>query len=72
VSTHIGRKLAPLALLALLSGPVDRAFATTAPQTTNPTTSPSSTATSDGITGTDPEPIDPDIVSFILSLLNLA
>ncbi len=70
--THTARKLALLVLLALVAGPVNRAFADSTPQTTTPTTSSSSTATSDGITGTDPEPIDPGVVSVILSLLGLA
>lgn len=69
---HTSRKLASLALLALLSGSVDRAFAASTGQTTNPAPSSSSAGTSGGITGTDPEPINPNIVSIILSLLSLA
>lgn len=65
------RKLAFLVLLVLLAGPVDRALAADTGQAATSTTS-SSTSTSDGITGTDPEPIDPDVVSIILSLLGLA
>jgi len=68
----ITRKLALLVLLALVAGPVNRAFADGTTQTTTPTTSSSTTATTDGITGTDPEPIDPGVVSVILSLLGLA
>lgn len=69
---HTARKLALFVVLALVAGPVNRAFAADSAQTTTQTTSSSSTATSDGITGTDPEPIDPGVVSVILSLLGLA
>ena len=69
---HTARKLALLVVLALVAGPVNRAFADGTTQTTTPTASSSTTATSDGITGTDPEPIDPGVVSVILSLLGLA
>ena len=69
---HTARKLTLLVLLALVAGPVNRAFADGTTQTTTPSASSSSTATSDGITGTDPEPIDPSIVTIVLSLLNLA
>ena len=69
---HTARKLALLVLLALVAGPVNRAFADGTAQTTTPTTSSSSTVTPNGITGTDPEPIDPDIVTIVLALLNLA
>ena len=69
---HTARKLALLVLLALAAGPVNRAFADGTTQTTNPTACSSSSATSNGITGTDPEPIDPSIVTIVLSLLNLA
>jgi hypothetical protein len=68
------RKLAFAMLLVLLAGPVDRAFASgagsTSTSTSTSTTPP--TVTSNGVTGTDPEPIEPDIVSLILTLLNLA
>ena len=69
---HTARKLAMLVVLALMAGPVNRAFADGTAQTTTQTTLSSSAATSDGITGTDPEPIDPGVVSVILSLLGLA
>jgi hypothetical protein len=71
---HATRKLAFALLLVLLAGPVDRAFASG----TGSTSTPSSTSTAapspnpDGPTGTDPEPIEPDVVSLILALLNLA
>ena len=65
------RKLAFLVLLVLLAGPVDRALAADTGQATTPAAS-SSTSTSDGITGTDPEPIDPSIVYVVLALLGLA
>jgi len=64
------RKLAFTMLLVLLAGPVDRAFASGTGSTSTSTNPPS--ATPIGVTGTDPEPIEPDIVSLILTLLNLA
>lgn len=64
------RKLAFAMLLVLLAGPVDRAFASGTGSTSTSTNPPS--VTSNGITGTDPEPTSPDIVSLILTLLNLA
>jgi hypothetical protein len=74
MSKYAVRKLAFAMLLVLLAGPVDRAFASG----TGSTSTPSSTSTAapsptpDGITGTDPEPTSPDIVSLILTLLDLA
>ena len=68
------RKLAFALLLVLLAGPVDRALASGTSSTSTPTstsTNPPS-VTPDGVTGTDPEPIEPDIVSLILTLINLA
>jgi hypothetical protein len=64
---HAARKLAFVLLLVVLSGSVDRAFASNTTQATTSTT----TATTDGITGTDPEPIEPDVVTIILTLLGL-
>ncbi|MGA9671497.1 MAG: hypothetical protein WBQ94_19970 [Terracidiphilus sp.] len=64
------RKLAFAMLLVLLAGPVDRAFASGTGSASTSTNPPS--VTSNGITGTDPEPTSPDIVSLILTLLNLA
>jgi hypothetical protein len=61
-------------LLVLLAGPTEKAFASS----TGPSTGTSSqsgnppSATSNGITGTDPEPIEPDIVTLILTLFGLA
>jgi hypothetical protein len=71
---HITRKLAFALLLVLLAGPVDRAFASgTGSTSTSSSTSPiSPSPTLAGITGTDPEPIEPDIVSLVLGLINLA
>ncbi|HLH36147.1 MAG TPA: hypothetical protein VKX41_15860 [Alloacidobacterium sp.] len=66
------RKLAFLTLLVVLAGPADRVFAAGPGQATNSTTSSSSTVTPNGITGTDPEPIEPSIVRIILSVLGLA
>jgi hypothetical protein len=74
MSKHSGRNLAFVLLLALSTGSVNGAFASSRGQT--PGQSATSTTTtgsaSDGITGTDPEPIDPDIVNIILTILNLA
>jgi hypothetical protein len=68
------RNLAFGLLLVLLAGPVDRAFASGTDSTSAP--SPSSTVvpapTEAGPTGTDPEPIEPDIVSLILTIISLA
>jgi hypothetical protein len=60
-------------LLALLSGPVDRVFASDSGPTSTPSTTTTATPspTTSGITGTDPEPIDPGTVTLILSLLGL-
>jgi hypothetical protein len=64
------RKLAFALLLALFAGPVDRAFASGTSSTSTSTNPPS--VTPNGVTGTDPEPIEPDIVGLILTLVNLA
>ena len=74
MSKYAVRKLAFAMFLVLLAGPADRAFAsgtdsTSAPPSTS-TTTPAPTPS--GITGTDPEPTSPDIVSLILTLINLA
>jgi hypothetical protein len=71
---HTSRKLGFALLLVLLAGPVDRAFASGTGSTPTPssTSAAAPSPTPDGITGTDPEPIDPDIVNIILTLLNLA
>jgi hypothetical protein len=71
------RILTSALLLVLLAGPTERAFSSTGPST-GPSTGTSSqsgnppSATSNGITGTDPEPIEPDIVALILTLFGLA
>jgi hypothetical protein len=68
------RKVAFVLFLTLLASPVIPAFASG----TGPTSRPSKTLTAgqsadpNGITGTDPEPIDPGIVILIISLLHLA
>jgi hypothetical protein len=69
------RKLAFALLLVLVAGPVDRAFAsgtgsTSTSSSTSTTSSPSPTPA--GITGSEPEPIEPDVVSLILTLLSLS
>jgi hypothetical protein len=71
MSKYAVRKLGFAMLLMLLASPADWAFAsgtgsTSAPSSTSPTPTPA------GITGTDPEPTSPDIVSLILTLINLA
>ena len=60
--------------LVLLICPVGRAFPESPEQTSSrPATSTNSTtSTANGVTGTDPEPIDPDIVSVILTILELS
>ncbi len=74
MSRYAVRKLSFVLLLVLLTGPVGRAFASGTGQTStsSPTSSSPSSPTTNGITGTDPEPIEPDIVNIILTLLNLA
>jgi hypothetical protein len=68
------RKLAFALLFVLLAGPVDRAFASgtgsTSTSSSTSTTTPSPTPA--GITGSEPEPIEPDVVSLILTLLTLS
>lgn len=70
----VSRRAAFVLLSVLLAGPVWPAFAST----TSPTSTSSSTSTAapsstpGGITGTDPEPIEPDVVTLILTLLSLA
>jgi hypothetical protein len=68
------RKLAFALLLVLLAGPVDRAFAsgTGSTSTSSSTTSPAPSPTPAGITGSEPEPIEPDVVGLILVLLGLS
>jgi hypothetical protein len=63
------RKLAFVMLLVLLTGPVDRALASGTNSSSTSTPPPS--VPPNGVTGTDPEPIEPDIVSLILTLINL-
>jgi hypothetical protein len=74
MSKYAIRKLAFAMFLVLLAGPVDRAFASgtgsTSALPSSSTTTPSPAPS--GITGTDPEPTSPDIVSLILTLINLA
>ena len=68
------RKLAFALLLVLLAGPVDRAVASgtgsTSTSSSTSTTSPSPAPA--GITGSEPEPIEPDVLSLILTLLSLS
>lgn len=68
------RKLAYVLFLALLAGPVNQAFASDTLSTPNsPSTSiKAPSTTSAGITGSDPEPIEPDVVGLILTLLGLS
>ncbi|MGD0894111.1 MAG: hypothetical protein ABR923_21530 [Terracidiphilus sp.] len=68
------RKLAFAMLLVLLAGPVDRAFASGTDSTSAPTADPTTppTTPTNPVTGTDPEPTSPYIVSLILTVLSLA
>ena len=63
--------LAITLLLLLLTASTGRALQSNSglPPTPPPT---SSSSTPNGVTGTDPEPIDPDIVGLILSILHLS
>jgi hypothetical protein len=66
-------KLTFVLLLVLLTASSGRAFASgSSPTSTTPPTTTSSPSTSNGVTGTDPEPIEPDIVGLILTILQLA
>jgi hypothetical protein len=67
-------KLTFVLLLALLTASAGPAFAsgTGSTSTTPPTSTSSSTSTPNGVTGTDPEPIEPDTVGLILTILRLA
>jgi hypothetical protein len=67
------RKLTLALTLALLTAQAGRAVAATTnpPPITPPTTAPQTPAPG-GVTGGDPEPIEPDMVGLILSLLHLA
>lgn len=68
---HVVRKLVYVLFLVLLTNPIEQAVASSTGQTAhNSSTAP--TVTADGITGTDPEPISPNIVSIILTLLQLS
>jgi hypothetical protein len=74
MSKHAVRKLGFAMLLVLLAGPVDRAFAS-GPGSISTSSSTSTTSpypTPAGITGSEPEPIEPDVVSLILTLLSLS
>lgn len=67
------QRAATVALLALNIGTGQFALASGPGRTgSSGTRLTSSTITPDGITGTDPEPISPSVVSIILALLNLA
>lgn len=59
-------------LLALLAGSGNYALASDGGSASGSANAgSSSTVTADGITGTDPEPISPTIVTVILTILNL-
>jgi hypothetical protein len=65
-------KLTFVLLLVLLTTSAGRAFASgSSPTSTPPPTTTSSPSTPSGVTGTDPEPIEPDIVGLILTILQL-
>jgi hypothetical protein len=66
-------KLTFALLLVLSIASAGRAFASdSSPTSTTPPTTSSSSSTPNGVTGTDPEPIEPDIVGLILTILRLA
>jgi hypothetical protein len=71
---RITRKLAFALLLVSLAGPANRAFASGAgsTSTSSSTPSPAPSPTPNGITGSEPEPIEPDVVSLILTILSLS
>ena len=71
---HPTRKLAFALLLVLMAGPVNRAFAsgTGSTSTSSSTSTASPSPAPAGITGSEPEPIEPDVVSLILALLSLS
>jgi hypothetical protein len=67
------RKLTLALTLMLLAASVGRAVAATADPapSTPPTVTAPQTPAPNGVTGGDPEPIEPDVVQLILSLLHL-
>jgi hypothetical protein len=67
-------KLTFVLLLVLLTASAGQAFASGTGSTSTPPPTPtaSSSTTQNGVTGTDPEPIEPDIVGLILTILQLA
>jgi hypothetical protein len=71
---HPTRKLAYAMLLVLLAGPVNKAFASDTGSTPNSssTSTQAPPPTTPAITGSDPEPIEPDLVGLILTLLGLS
>lgn len=67
------QRTAIVALLALTFGAGHMAMASSSGKANSSgTRATCSTPTPDGITGTDPEPISPTLVGFLLTLLNLA
>jgi hypothetical protein len=74
MSKYAVRKLACAMLVLLLAGTANRAFASGAGSTSTSaadSTTPPSTPPNP-VTGTDPEPTSPYIVSLILTVLSLA
>lgn len=67
-------KLTVALLLLLLTASTGRALQSNAGLTSTPPAPPPTSTSSapNGVTGTDPEPIDPDIVGLILSILHLS
>jgi hypothetical protein len=69
---HARRKLMLGLTFLALTIPVTRALAANPDQVTAVPPSPTSPAPiPTGVTGTDPEPIEPDVLELILSLLSL-
>lgn len=69
---HVSRKFVLALTLLTLTIPGSRAFAANAdPTAAPPPTSATPASTPSGITGTDPEPIEPDVLEWILAVLSV-
>jgi hypothetical protein len=72
MSRHVSRNLALALTLVTLTIPGSRALAAIAtPTIAPPLTSASPPPTPSGVTGTDPEPIEPDLLEWILSVISV-
>jgi hypothetical protein len=69
---QLSRKLMLVTTLLALTIPASRAFsATTDPAPTPPPPSTSPSPAPSGVTGTDPEPIEPSLLELILAVLSV-